>query len=163
MTGGDAFRFRVGSTVEIGDTDLGGVVYYGRYTAHIDRAVVAYRRHLGIPALGPDGHLFVVRSMRIDYLSGARFEDRLEIAVRTVHLGRTSHTVETLIARVAGDGPDRPVASASQTFVGVSAYDSPRPTRMPAATAEAIRAFEGAALAAADAPPRARRTAGDAR
>ena len=62
------FRFSAVSRVDVAETDLGAVVYYGRYVHHVDRAVIAYRRHVGIPPLGPDGHLFVVR--RLERIGG---------------------------------------------------------------------------------------------
>jgi len=55
------FSSRLRTRVEISDTDQGAVVHHARYPHHLDRGVVAYRRHLGIPPLGPEGHLFVAR------------------------------------------------------------------------------------------------------
>lgn len=137
-TAATAPRFAVRTRVEIADTDLGGVVYYGRYPHLVDRAVIAYRRRLGIPPLGPDGHLFVVRSLEVDYLAPARFDDELEIGVRTAEVGRSSHAVHVSIAR---DGGGR-VAEARLVVVGVSSYGG-RPTRVPDALRAAIDAFEG--------------------
>lgn len=135
------FRFSARSRVDVADTDLGAVVYYGRYPVHIDRAVLAYRRHLGIPPLGPEGHLFVVRSLRIDYASSARFDEELEVFVRVRELGRSSHAMDVRVERTGGDGPAH-VADAALVLVGLAAYGS-RPSRMPAAMREAIAAFEG--------------------
>lgn len=134
------FRFSARSVVDVADTDLGGVVYYGRYPVHIDRAVLAYRAHLGIPLLGPDGHLFVVRSLTVDYLTSARFGDEVEALVRTATLGRSSHTVELRLERT---GPEPAhVGDARLVIVGVAAYGG-RPSRMPGAMRDAIAAFEG--------------------
>ena len=135
------YRFRLRTRVEIADTDLGAVVYYGRYPHHVDRAVVAYRRQLGIPPLGPEGHLFVVRSLRIDYRSSARFDDELDVWVRTAEVGRTSHNVEVRIERVGADGPEH-VADAGLVIVGLAAYGG-RPSRMPDDMRDALVAFEG--------------------
>ena len=134
------WRFSARSTVDVADTDLGAVVYYGRYPVHIDRAVLAYREHLGIPALGPEGHLFVVRSLRVDYLTSARFGDRVEAFVRTAELGRSSHTLELRLERI-GDDPAH-VADARLVIVGLAAYGG-RPSRMPAPMREAISAWDG--------------------
>ncbi|WP_217913355.1 acyl-CoA thioesterase [Miltoncostaea marina] len=135
------FRFSARSRVDIADTDLGAVVYYGRYPLHIDRGVIAYRRHLGIPPLGPEGHLFVVRSLRVDYASPARFDEELEVFARVGELGRSSHTMAVRIERLGGEGPAR-VADAQLVVVGVAAYGA-RPSRMPASMRGAIAAFEG--------------------
>jgi acyl-CoA thioester hydrolase len=137
-----AFRFAVRSRVEIADTDLGAVVYYGRYPHHVDRGVVAYRRALGIPPLGPDGHLFVVRSMHIDYRSSARFDDELDVSVRTAEIGRTSHTTEVRIERIGAGGGREHVVDARLVVVGLSEYGG-RPSRMPDDMRRALEEFEG--------------------
>ncbi|MGD9570334.1 MAG: acyl-CoA thioesterase [Thermoleophilia bacterium] len=134
------FRFSARSTVDIADTDLGGVVYYGRYPVHIDRAVLAHRAHLGIPALGPEGHLFVVRSLQVDYLTSARFGDEVEVFVRVAALGRTSHTLEVRMERIGAEPAH--VGDARLVIVGLASYGG-RPSRMPAPMREAILAFEG--------------------
>ena len=138
------FRFALRTRVDIADTDLGAVVYYGRYPHHVDRGVLAYRRHLGVPLLGPEGHLFVVRSLGIDYRSSARFDDELEVLVRTAEIGRSSHTVEVRIDRLAGDGGAEAVAQARLVVVGLAEYGG-RPSRMPAPMREALERFEGTA------------------
>lgn len=135
------YRFSAPSRVEIADTDLGAVVYYGRYPLHIDRGVLAYRRHLGVPVLGPEGHLFVVRRLEVEYRSSARFDEELEVFVRTAELGRTSHGAQVVIARPGEDGPV-PVAEARLVIVGLAEYGG-RPSRMPDAMRQAIAAFEG--------------------
>lgn len=134
------YRFSARSVVDVADTDLGAVVYYGRYPVHIDRAVLAYRAHLGIPALGPGGHLFVVRSLAVDYLTSARFGDAVEVFVRTAALGRSSHTMELRMERT---GPEPAhVGDARLVIVGLDGYGG-RPSRMPATMRDAIAAFEG--------------------
>jgi len=138
------FRFAVRTRVDIADTDLGAVVYYGRYPHHVDRGVLAYRRHVGVPLLGPEGHLFVVRSLGIDYRSSARFDDELEVLVRTAEIGRSSHTVEVRIDRLGHDGGAETVAEARLVVVGLAGYGG-RPSRMPASMREALERFEGTA------------------
>ena len=137
------FRFSARSRVDIAETDLGAVLYYARYPHHLDRAVLAYRRHLGIPLLGPEGHLFVVRSLALEYRSSARFDEELEVFVRVAELGRTSHTVEARMERVGGEGAAH-VADARLVVVGLAAYGG-RPSRVPEAMRESIAAFEGLA------------------
>ena len=134
------FRFSARSVVDVSDTDLGAVVYYGRYPVHIDRAVLAYRAHLGVPPLGEDGHLFVVRALQVDYLTSARFGDEIEVFVRTEALGRSSHSLALRMERL---GPSAAhVGDARLTIVGLASYGG-RPSRMPAAMRGAIAAFEG--------------------
>jgi YbgC/YbaW family acyl-CoA thioester hydrolase len=135
----DAFGFAVSTRVEIADTDLGGVVYYGNYARLLDRALMAYRRNLEIPELGPDGHLFVVRHLACDYRRSARFGDELIVRIRTARVGRSSHTIAYRIEDAAtGDV----VATAEQVIVGVSGYEGGRPTRVPEDLAARLQAFE---------------------
>ena len=138
------FRFSAVSRVDVAETDLGAVVYYGRYVHHVDRAVLAYRRHVGIPPLGPDGHLFVVRRLEVDYRAPARFGDEVEAFVRVTRLGGSSHAYEVRLERISG-GPPGHLADAVLTIVGVGGYEAPRPTRMPAGMRDAIAAFESLA------------------
>ena len=134
------FRFSARARVDVADTDLGAVVYYGRYPVHLDRAVLAYRRHLGIPSLGPEGHLFVVRSLAVDYLTSARFDDEVEVFVRTSDVGRSSHTMELRMERLGAEAAH--VAEARMVVVGLEAYGG-RPSRMPEVMRRAIEGFEG--------------------
>ena len=137
------FRYALETTVEIADTDLGGVVYFGSYPRLLDRGLLGYRRHLEIPALGPAGHLFVVRHLAIDYLRSARFDDALIVRVRTARLGRSSHTMAYVIEDAATGAE---LVHAAQTVVGVSDYDGGRPTRVPEDLAARIAGFEGPGL-----------------
>ena len=102
------FRFSAVSRVDVAETDLGAVVYYGRYVHHVDRAVIAYRRHVGIPPLGPDGHLFVVRRLEVDYRAPARFDDEVEAFVRVTRLGGSSHQYAVRLERIGGGPPGHP-------------------------------------------------------
>lgn len=137
------FRFSARSRVDVAETDLGAVVYYARYPHHIDRAVLAYRRHLGIPPLGPDGHFFVVRSLQVDYRASALFDDEVEAFVRVSEIGRSSHTMQVRMERLGGDGPVH-LADASLVLVGLAGYGG-RPSRIPDAMRDAITGFEGLA------------------
>jgi acyl-CoA thioester hydrolase len=139
------FRFSARARVDVAETDLGAVVYYARYPHHLDRAVLAYRRHLGIPGLGPAGHLFVVRSLHVDYLASARFDDLVETLVRVSALGRTSHTMEARLEAIGADGPVR-LANATLVLVGLAEYGG-RASRMPEEMRAAIAGFEGPAPA----------------
>ena len=135
------FRFSATSRVDVAETDLGAVVYYGRYVHHVDRAVLAYRRHVGVPPLGPEGHLFVVRRLELDYRAPARFDDEVEAFVRVTRLGGSSHEYAVRLERTGG-GPPGHLADAVLTIVGVGGYEAPRPTRMPGAMRDAIASFE---------------------
>ena len=101
----------------------------------------AYRSHLGVPPLGPPGHLFVVRSLSCDYRASARFDDGVEVLVRVSEVGRSSHTVDARMERV---GPEAPglLCEMRCVIVGVTEYGG-RPSRIPAELRDAIERFEG--------------------
>ena len=67
------------------DTDLAGVVYYANYLRFIERGRSEALRDLGIDQVAlkrERGLVFVVRSLTIDYLAPAVFDDLLEVRTR---------------------------------------------------------------------------------
>jgi len=72
------------------DTDLGGVVYYANYLKFLERARTEWLRAAGFEqsALSAvHSIVFIVRSIALDYLKPARFDDRLEISVEPGEIG----------------------------------------------------------------------------
>src|SRR5262245_6512566 len=70
------------------DTDSGGVVYYANYLRYFERARTEWLRAVGFeqPELAKVHQVvFVVRSIAVEYLLPARFNDALAISVE---LGR---------------------------------------------------------------------------
>jgi acyl-CoA thioester hydrolase len=66
------------------DTDAGGVVYHASYLRFLERARTEWLRALGFgqDALrAGEGVVFVVRSMRLEFLRAARLDDELTVAV----------------------------------------------------------------------------------
>jgi len=94
------------------DTDLGGVVYYANYLKFLERARTEWLRALGVEQTAlAAGHrvIFVVRSIALEYLKPAAFNDELVVTVELEDLGavqillrqRISRgTVEVVTARV---------------------------------------------------------------
>ena len=71
------------------DTDLAGVVYYANYLRFIERGRSEALRELGVDqvAMKRDlGLVFVVRSLTVDYLAPAVFDDLLEVRTRVSKL-----------------------------------------------------------------------------
>ena len=68
------------------DTDMGGIVYHANYLRYIERARSDFVRQLGQDqnAMREAGVVWAVRRIEADYLSTAKFEDRLEVET-TVH------------------------------------------------------------------------------
>ena len=89
------FKYSSFTRVGFSDTDAQGIVYYGRYLPYFDSARVEYHRHLDLLETQPDGESeFVMRANTIEYHAPARFDDLIEVFVRTARIGRTSVTYE---------------------------------------------------------------------
>ena len=136
------FKYSALERVGFSDTDAQGVVYYGRYLPYFDLARVEYHRHLGMMQSRPSEQEFVMRASSIEYHAPARFDDLLEIFIRTARIGRTSVTYECAAYRMDDDVL---MVTARQTLVLVDVALR-RPFAVPSAFRDAIRAFEGADL-----------------
>jgi acyl-CoA thioester hydrolase len=136
------FRYSALARVWFSDTDAQGVVYYGRYLPYFDHARLEYHRNLGIQALWLGEHEFVMRALSVEYEAPARFDDLLEVFVRTARLGRTSVTNECAAYRVA-DGALMCTARLTVVLIDVATR---RPTPLPDGYRDAITAFEGDTL-----------------
>ena len=79
------------------DTDAGGVVFYARYLAYMERARTEWLRALGFDnsglATGP-GVVFAVRHVDVDYLRPARLDDDLTVTAGVIDIRRASLTFE---------------------------------------------------------------------
>jgi acyl-CoA thioester hydrolase len=134
------FRFSAFMRVGFDETDAQAVVYYGRYLPYFDRSRVEYQRHLGLLHALPEGLQFVMRRSAQEYEAPARFDDLLEVFVRTARIGRTSTTLEYRV-REAEDGTL--LAVAEQVMVLIDA-GTRRPCEVPASWRRTIERFEGA-------------------
>ena len=86
------------------DTDSGGVVYYANYLKFMERARTEWLRQFGFEQdelIHNEGVIFAVRSVQVDYLLPARFNDELSVSARLIEQGRASLTIEQKITRVA--------------------------------------------------------------
>jgi acyl-CoA thioester hydrolase len=84
------------------DTDAGGVVYYANYLKFLERARTEWLSHLGLEQdrlAQQEGVLFVVRRVEADYLSPARFNDRLIVECQLAELGRASLSMDQQVLR----------------------------------------------------------------
>ena len=73
--------FRLPVTIYYEDTDAGGVVYHSNYLKFFERARTEMLRERGIcqRELLEQSIGFVVRSMEIDFLKGARLDEHLHV------------------------------------------------------------------------------------
>jgi acyl-CoA thioester hydrolase len=110
------------------DTDAGGVVYHTNYVNFMERARTEWLRSFGHSNAGlmkELGVMFVVRSIRIDYLKPALLDDMLEV---TAHLTKVGRSQMTLAQEVVRDGEVLTQAEVHLVCVG---KDSFKPVSVP--------------------------------
>ena len=135
------YRFSTRLRVGFDETDAQAVVYYGRYFPYCDRARVEYQRHLGLLHTLPPGLEFVMRKTQCEYEAPARFDDELEVFIRTAAIGRSSWRVEVAVhERESGVL----LARAEQVMVLIDRA-ARQPTVVPDSWRAAVEAFEGSA------------------
>lgn len=113
--------------VEFRDTDAAGIVHFSVFFPMMEEAEHAALRSVGLSVMEPDasgGHWTWPRvAATCDYITAARFEDRLRIEVSVVKIGTTSVTYafhffrDDPIADAAADLALRPLASGTLTAV----------------------------------------------
>jgi acyl-CoA thioester hydrolase len=84
------------------DTDAGGVVYHSNYLNFFERARTEMLRDLGFEQdelHEKNGVIFAVRSMQIEYLRPAKFNDLLAVSATISQTKKASLTFEQIIKR----------------------------------------------------------------
>jgi acyl-CoA thioester hydrolase len=118
------------------DTDSAGVVYYANYLRYLERARTEWLRALGYeqPELAAQqGVVFVVRSVAMDFLLPARFNDALVISVELEDVGASQITMQQRVVR----GADTLVTA--RVGVACVSLQAMKPVRMPKPLLERIR------------------------
>ena len=133
------FKYSALTRVGFSDTDAQGIVYYGRYLPYFDDARVEYHRHLGVLGFDTGPSEFVMRASNVLYEAPARFDDLVEVFVRTRRIGTSSMTNEFAAYRV---DDDLLMCTAEQTMVLVAGPDR-RPTPISDAYRRVIAEFVG--------------------
>jgi acyl-CoA thioester hydrolase len=135
------YRFSTRLRVGFDETDAQAVVYYGRYFPYCDRARVEYQRHLRLLHTLPERLEFVMRKTQCEYEAPARFDDELEVFIRTAAIGRSSWRVEVAVHHCeSGDL----LARAEQVMVLIDRATR-QTTPVPDSWRDAVEAFEGGA------------------
>jgi len=84
------------------DTDRGGVVYHSNYLNFMERARTEWLRSLHLEQddiINDHGIVFVVRSLSIDYLKPALFNDALVVKTTIQKLAKVSIVFKQFIVR----------------------------------------------------------------
>jgi acyl-CoA thioester hydrolase len=74
------------------DTDAGGVMYHANYVNFMERARTEWLRTFGYSNAGMMkelGLMFVVRSIKLDYLRPAQLDDLLTVTAQIKEIGRS--------------------------------------------------------------------------
>jgi acyl-CoA thioester hydrolase len=129
----DVFTFPV--TVRYLEVDAQGVVFNAWYLAYFDEAMSAFLTARGMPyqkmvEAGYDVQL--VRS-EIDWTSGLRWQDAVEVAVSTARIGRTSFALDFEVWR-----DEHEVTCTGRTVYVVVAADGSGKREIPPLIADAL-------------------------
>jgi acyl-CoA thioester hydrolase len=84
------------------DTDAGGVVFHANYLKFFERARTEMLRAIGYEQdelIATKGIIFAVRSVQVDYLSPARFNEQLQVSTEVSLTKKASLTFEQVITR----------------------------------------------------------------
>lgn len=84
------------------DTDAGGVVYHASYVNFMERARTEWLRAHGYSNAGlmkEFGMVFVVRTLKLDYLRPALLDDLLEVTAQIKDIGRSRLTLLQTVRR----------------------------------------------------------------
>jgi acyl-CoA thioester hydrolase len=84
------------------DTDAGGVVYHASYVNFMERARTEWMRGFGYSNAGlmkELGVVFVVRSLKLDYLKPALLDDLLTVSAQLKEIGRSRVTLHQTMMR----------------------------------------------------------------
>lgn len=84
----------------------GGVVYYANYLKFMERARTEYLRSLGFEQdeiIANEGVMFAVRSITVDYLKPARFNQLLNVSAELAEIGKASLLFAQRVELASGD------------------------------------------------------------
>jgi acyl-CoA thioester hydrolase len=87
------------------DVDIGGVVYYANYLRYFERARSDWLRSLGVNQerlAAVEGIGFVVARAEIDFRTGARLDDLLDVSVELVEKKKTYFWLAQSVRRTDG-------------------------------------------------------------
>ncbi len=113
------------------DTDAQGVVYYANYFRFTERARTEWLRSLGVDQerlLNEQRRMFVVVSTSADFMTPARFNDRLVVTASLVRLTRASFDIAQDVFRDSTQGELLLKSTIRAAFLDA---DSLKPQRIP--------------------------------
>jgi len=145
------FRFHTGVRVRNYEVDWQGIVHNANYLLYFEVARIEYLQRMGVPVTIDtiqEGSRVVLARNEINYVTPARFDDRLDVYARIAAIKNTSFVFEGLIER-AGTG--ELIAENVAVHVWLDAATG-EPTRVSREFREIIRQFEGNGVLILDPP-----------
>ena len=139
------FHFMFPFRVRYAETDAQGIVFNAHYLTYFDTAIYEYFRALSYDFLehveqtGTDVH--TVRVV-IDFHAPSRFDDELEVHVRTDRIGRSSMT---FVLQIYAKGADTLLAAGEVVWVNAD-QKTHTSAPVPGALVERLEALEGRRL-----------------
>lgn len=121
--------FHIQVRVYYEDVDIGGVVYYANYLRYFERARSDWLRSLGVNQerlAAVEGIGFVVARAEIDFRSGARLDDLLDVSVKLIEKKKTYFWLEQEARR-----QDRTVCAAARIQAACVRHRDMRPQPIP--------------------------------
>lgn len=118
------------------DTDAGGVVYHASYVNFMERARTEWLRTHGYSNAGlmkEFGVVFVVRTIKLDYLKPALLDDMLEVTAKIKDMGRSRLSLWQTVRR--GDE----VLAEAEVHLACVSRDSFKPVSVPEVLGEQLR------------------------
>lgn len=118
------------------DTDAGGVVFYANYLKFFERARTEMLRAMGYEQdrLRDDaGIIFVVRSVQVDYLLPARFNEQITVSAELTEAKKASLTFHQTVVR------DHALLCRADVRIACLDCQSLRPTAIPGNLFERLR------------------------
>jgi YbgC/YbaW family acyl-CoA thioester hydrolase len=91
------FRFAERMRVRWAEVDMQKIVFNGHYLMYFDTAVGGYWRALALPYEETMHHLggdLFVKKASVEYHASARFDDQLDVCLRTARMGNSSMLIE---------------------------------------------------------------------
>ena len=99
----EASIFSLPVRVYFQDTDAGGVVYHGSYVNFLERARTEWLRecygYSNAGLMKEFGVVFVVRSLKMDYLKPALLDDLLTVSAQIKEVGRSQVVLQQSVMR----------------------------------------------------------------
>ena len=116
------------------DTDSGGVVYHSNYLNFMERARTEWLRSLQLEQdelINEYGIIFVVRSLSIDYLKPALFNDALYVKSKIKKLARVSLIFEQQIVKQSEENNEQQLLTQGIVKIACLSITEKKPAAIP--------------------------------